>query len=297
MIKKTFFLLSFLFVLNISAQQNYEWLKINKYKVATLSDELKETSGLKFVGEKLYSFNDGGNTSEIFELDESTGNIINKINTGLTNTDWEAITSDENHFYIADFGNNWGMRKNLKIYKVPFISQNNSENFETISFQYPEQKEYIKKPQNNNWDAESLIYKDGNLHIFTKEWESYQTTHYRLNSTPSEEIQNAEKLESYNLGYLATDASYYKNKLYIIGYTRKMEVYLTVFNEDQEGKFFTQKPQKYYLGQTSKLGQIEGIAVNDDGIYISGEEFKFKIFNAKPSFYFIPKEKLPFVLP
>lgn len=297
MIKKIFYLLSFLFVLNISAQQNYEWLKINKYKVATLSDELKETSGLKFVGEKLYSFNDGGNTSEIFELDKSTGNIINKINTGLTNNDWEALTSDQNHFYIADFGNNWGMRKDLKIYKVPFASPNNLAKPETISFQYPEQKEFIKKPQNNNWDAESLIYKNGNLHIFTKEWESYQTTHYRLNSTPTEDVQNAEKLESYNLGYLATDASYYKNKLYIIGYTRKMEVYLTVFNEDRDGKFFTQKPQKYYLGQTSKLGQIEGIAVNDDGIYISGEEFKFKIFNAKPSFYFIPKEKLPFVLP
>lgn len=295
MTKKTFFLLSFLYVLNISAQQNYEWLKIKKYKVATLSDELKETSGLKFAGEKLYSFNDGGNTSEIFELDKLTGNIINKINTGLTNTDWEALTSDGSHFYIGDFGNNWGIRKDLKIYKVPQSSPTPAT-AETISFHYPEHKEFIGRPHNNNWDAESLIYKDGHLHIFTKEWQSYQTAHYRLNSTSSEEIQNAEKLETYNLGYLATDASYFKNKLYIIGYTRKMEVFLTVFKEDQDGKFFTQKPQKYYLGQTSKLGQIEGIAVNDDGMYISGEAFKFKIFNAKPSFYFIPKEKLPWVL-
>lgn len=296
MINKTFFLLSILYVLDISAQQNYEWLKIKKYKVATLSDELKETSGLKFAGEKLYSFNDGGNTSEIFELDKSTGNIINKLNTGLTNTDWEALTSDESHFYIGDFGNNWGIRKDLKIYKVPQSSPTHPATAETISFQYPEQKEFIGKPHNNNWDAESLVYKDGKLHIFTKEWQSYQTAHYRLNSTSSEEIQNAEKLETYNLGYLATDASYFKNKLYIIGYTRKMEVFLTVFKEDRDGKFFTQKPQKYYLGQTSKLGQIEGIAVNDDGMYISGEAFKFKIFNAKPSFYFIPKEKLPWVL-
>lgn len=296
MINKTFFLLSILYVLNISAQQNYEWLKIKKYKVATLSAELKETSGLKFAGEKLYSFNDGGNTSEIFELDKSTGNIINKINTGLTNTDWEALTSDESHFYIGDFGNNWGIRKDLKIYKVPQSSPTPAT-AETISFQYPEQKEFIAKPHNNNWDAESLVYKDGHLHIFTKEWQSYQTAHYRLNSTSSEEIQNAEKLETYNLGYLATDASYFKNKLYIIGYTRKMEVFLTVFKEGRDGKFFTQKPQKYYLGQTSKLGQIEGIAVNDDGMYISGEAFKFKIFNAKPSFYFIPNEKLPWVSP
>lgn len=295
-------IISFLILLaslSLSAQQNYEWFKIKKYKIATLSDELKETSGLKFVNGKLYSFNDGGNTSEIFEINKTNGKILKKINTGLKNFDWEALTSDENNFYIGDFGNNWGIRKDLKIYKFPaenLINTSNGNNVPlSINFNYPEQSEFIKKPQNNNWDAEGMIYKDGNLHVFTKEWQSYQTTHYKIIPTVTEEIQNAEKLETYNLGYLATDASYFNNKLYIIGYTKKMEVYLTVFNEEN-GLFFNTKPQKYYLGQTSKLGQIEGIAVNEDGIYISGEEFKFKVINAKPSFYFIPKEKLPFAL-
>lgn len=301
--KKVFFLLSFLMVLNISAQQNYEWLKIKKYKIATLSDELKETSGLNFLNGKLYTFNDGGNTSELFEIDKTTGRIVNKISTGLKNFDWEALTSDEKNFYIGEFGNNWGTRKDLKVYIIPTESAinnqilDNNSDISTINFQYPEQTDFIKKPQNNNWDAESMIFKNGNLHVFTKEWESFQTNHYKLIPTASDEIQGAEKLETYNLGYLATDASYYNHKLYIIGYTKKMEVYLTIFNEDENGLFFNKKPNRYYLGQTSKLSQIEGIAVNEDGIYISGEEFKYKIFNAKPSFYFIPKEKLPFVFP
>ena len=285
--RRIFAFLSFFVFLNLSAQQNYEWLKINKYKVSTLSDSLRETSGLNFLNGKLYTFNDGGNTSEIFEIDKTNGKILNKIETGLKNFDWEAITSDENHFYIGEFGNNWGTRTDLKIYQIPTDS---IQNISEIKFKYPEQLSFDKKPHAHNFDAESMIYKDGNLHVFTKEWSSYHTTHYRIVPSNTDEKQEAQKLETYNLGYLATDASYFKNHLYIIGYTKKMEVYLTVFMEDEDGLFFNIKPKKYYLGMSSKLGQIEGIAVNEEGIYISAEAFKFKFFNVPQSFYFIPKE-------
>ena len=66
-----------------------------------------------------------------------------------------------------------------------------------------------------------------------------------------------------------------------------MEVYLSVFAE-QNGLFFNKKPQKYYLGSTSSIGQVEGIAVNADGIFISAEAFNLKIFQAKQALYFIP---------
>ena len=58
--QKILFLFSFLFALNLYAQQDTKWLKIKKYKVATLSDSLKETSGLTFFRDKLYTINDGG---------------------------------------------------------------------------------------------------------------------------------------------------------------------------------------------------------------------------------------------
>lgn len=285
--KKLFVLFSFFCVLKISAQQNFDWLKIKQYKIATLSDSLKETSGLTFFEDKLYTFNDGGNTSEIFEINPKNGKIHNKINLNVPNFDWEAITNDSVNLYIGDFGNNWGTRKDLKIYQF----NPNSTEIKEIKFYYPEQKEFVKKPQNNNWDAESMIFAHQNIHLFTKEWSSYQTTHYLINPYISE-IQPAKKVETYNLGYVATDAYYFDKKLYLIGYTKKMEVFLTVFQESSEGFFFTEKPKKYYLGLASNLGQIEGIAVDNEGIYISGEDFNFKIFKAKPSFYFIPKEKM-----
>lgn len=287
--KISFSFLAFFIFLNLSAQQDYRWFKIKKYKVGTLSKDLDETSTLQFLDGKLYSLNDGGNTSELFEIDKKSGEILNKIETGLENFDWEALASDGQNFYIGEFGNNWGNRKDLMIYKV---DKDNHQKIDTIKFYYPEQEDFNKKPHRHNFDSESLIYKDENLHLFTKEWQSYQTTHYQINPQILGEKQAAEKLETYNLGYLATDASYFDKKLYIVGYTKTMEVYMTVFNEDKNGLFFTQKPKKYYLGQTSSVSQIEGIAVDEDGIYLSGESFKYKIFNAQPSFYFIPKDKL-----
>lgn len=278
--KKLFLLFSFFFVLNVSAQQDFRWLKLKNYKIAKLSDSLKETSGLVFRNNKLYTFNDGGNTSEIFEIDKKTGKILNKIKTNLKNFDWEAIATDSVNFYIGDFGNNWGTRRDLKVYKY----QNDGNSVE-IPFNYPEQNDFSQKPQANNWDAECLILKDGNLHIFTKEWQSNKTTHYKI----SPENQNAAKLEAYNLGYLATDASYFSGKLYIVGYTKKAEVFLTVFSEDSNGLFFSAKPEKFYLGMATKLGQVEGVAVNNDGIYISAEEFNVKIFHVKQSLYFVPR--------
>ncbi len=282
---RIFFLFSFFIFLNLSAQQDFQWLKIKKYKVATLSDSLRETSGLTFMDGKLYTFNDGGNTSEIFEIDKNSGKILKKYETGLKNFDWEAITSDSLNFYIGEFGNNWGTRTDLKIYK---IQKNSVSSGTELKFHYPEQQDFSRKPQANNWDAESMIFRNGNLHLFTKEWQSYQTAHYVLQPSAGTEKQNAQKLENYNLGFLATDASYFNGNLYVIGYTKKMEVYLSVFKEDGNGVFFTEKPQKYYLGSTSNLGQIEGIAVNDDGIYISAEEFRLVIFNADQALYFVP---------
>ncbi len=292
--RKILFILSLFSFLQIAAQQDFQIFKIRKYKVATLSDELRETSGLQLLNGRLYTFNDGGNTSEIFEINPKNGEVLHRIKTGLENFDWEAMTSDDENFYIGDFGNNWGTRKDLKVYRIPL--QHNSEIMEkdpdSIGFYYPDQTEFIKKPQANNWDAESMIYKHGNLHIFTKEWQSYHTSHYRIFPDRSDSAQPAEKLETFNLGFMATDADYYQDELYVIGYTHKMEIYLSIFEEDENGLFFSKQPEKYYLGQSTALGQIEGIAVNSDGIFISGEEFNLKIFHAKPALYFIPAGKI-----
>lgn len=289
--KKILFLFSFLFALNLYAQQDTKWLKIKKYKVATLSDSLKETSGLTFFRDKLYTINDGGNSSEVFEIDKSSGKILDVIKTDLKNKDWEAITSDSTNTYIGDFGNNAGTRKDLKIYKIPFKDSVKIDSIQEIPFFYPEQKDFEPKNINNDFDAEAMIFLNGKIHLFTKEWISKSVTHYSVN--PNVFVQQpAEKIESFKTDFVVTDASYFDKKLYLIGYTKNTEVFLSVFDETEPGVFFKEQPRKYYLGSSLVIGQIEGIAVDESGIYISGEEFRTPLGTAKQAFYFVPADKV-----
>ena len=77
----------------------------------------------------------------------------------------------------------------------------------------------------------------------------------------------------------------------MIGYKKNTDVFLSIFNETEPEMFFKENPQKYYLGSTLTIGQIEGIAVDENGIYISGEEFT-KIVKIPQSLYFVPFKDL-----
>ena len=67
---------------------------------------------------------------------------------------------------------------------------------------------------------------------------------------------------------------------------------IDIFTETEPGIFFKEKPKHYYLGTALSLAQIEGISVDETGIYISGEKFRSPLGTTKPSFYFIPKDQL-----
>lgn len=288
---KKLFLLSTFIVFQLSFSQRTDFLKIRKFRLAYLDDRIQETSGLSILDGKLYTFNDSGNAPELFELDTTSGTIRNTVTVNAKNKDWEALTNDGKNFYIGDFGNNGGTRRDLEIYRLPFQNgKAQNDSIAKISFYYPEQTEFIPKYTNNDFDAEAMIYLNGKLHLFTKEWKSKSTSHYMIDPAASEK-QQAEKVESYKTNFVVTDASYFNRKLYLIGYTKKTEVFLNVFKETEPGIFFKETPKHYYLGSALSIGQIEGIAVNETGIYISGEKFRSRLGGSKPSLYFIPKEE------
>lgn len=289
---KKLFLILTLTISTFSFSQQAELFKIRKYRIGNLDDKVKETSGLSLMNGKLYTFNDSGNSPELFELDKSTGQIIGTTQINGKNKDWEALTNDGKNFYIGDFGNNGGTRKDLEIYKVPFEDNSaKNDSVKVISFEYPEQQEFIPKYSETDFDAEAMIYLNGKIHLFTKEWGSKSTTHYLIDPEISEK-QKAQKIENYMTGFMVTDASYFNKKLYLIGYTKKTEVFLDIFDETEPGIFFKQNPKHYYLGSALSIGQIEGIAVDETGIYISGEKFHSPIGGGKQSLYFIPIDKL-----
>lgn len=273
--------------------QKTQKLNLKKYRIAVLSDSLRESSGLTTFNGRLFSFNDSGNTSEIFEIKPGSSHIEKTYPTGLTNIDWEAMTNDGKDFYMGEFGNNLGTRKDLKIYQIPFRNDVLiTDSIKTIPFFYPEQTDFTPKNINNNFDAEAMIFLDGNIHLFTKEWATNTVSHYQIDKNLTEN-QPAQKLESYNTGFVVTDASVYENKLYVVGYTKKAMVYLMIFDKDDTGNlFFTKPAKKYFLGRAYNIGQIEGISATEKGLYISGERFSIKIKKVPQSLYFIPFKDL-----
>ena len=287
------FILHFLLISFLGFSQKIEKLSLKKYKIAILSDSLQESSGLTNLDGRLFSFNDIGNTSEIFEIKAGSSYIEKTFQSGLRNIDWEAITNDGENFYVGEFGNNLGTRKDLKIYQIPF--RNDSlivDSIKTIPFFYPEQTDFTPKNINNNFDAEAMIFSDGNIHLFTKEWITKTVSHYVINKNLTEN-QPAKKLESFDTGFVVTDASVFENKLYVVGYTKNASVYLMIFEKDETGNLFFNKPlKKYSLGRAYNVGQIEGITTTEKGIYISGERFSIKIKKVPQSLYFIPFKDL-----
>ena len=291
--KKVFLIILISFSILNSAQQS-EIFKLKNYRVSVLNDSIQETSGLNFFDEKLFTFNDSGNPAELYEINKKSGKILKVFKVNAENKDWEALANDGKNFYIGDFGNNAGTRKDLKILKIPFNSNKlQTDSLNTVSFYYQEQKDFTSKNISTDFDLESMIYLNGKLHIFTKEWTSKSTTHYTLDPNNFEK-QAAQKVETFKTGFMISDAYYFDKKLYTVGYTKKTEVFLMIFIESEQGIFFNANPQKLYLGSALSIGQIEGIAVDEKGIYISGEKFHSPFGNTKPYFYFVPKEKLQF---
>lgn len=290
--KRIFYILFVFLSFQISAQKTQK-IKLKKYHIATLSDTLQESSGLTNLNGRIFSFNDSGNTSEIFEIKAGSSNIEKTFQTGLKNIDWEAITNDGKNFYIGEFGNNLGTRKDLKVYKIPFKNDSIiADSIKTIPFFYPEQTDFKPKNINNNFDAEAMIFLDGNIHLFTKEWITNTVSHYVIDKNLTEN-QPAQKLESFDTGFVVTDASVFENKLYVVGYTKKASVYLMIFEKDETGNLFFNKPlKKHSLGRAYNVGQIEGITATEKGIYISGERFSIKIKKVPQSLYFVPFEDL-----
>ncbi|PJJ67509.1 hypothetical protein [Chryseobacterium geocarposphaerae] len=299
---KKFFSIVFLSVSTFLLSQQPDIFKIRKYRVNYLDAKVQETSGLSMINGKLYTFNDSGNVPDLFELNKDNGEIIRIFKTNLTNTDWEALTNDGENFYVGDFGNNAGTRKDLTIYKISYkklheANANQVSFSETaldvtsIPFFYPEQTDFTPKNLKTDFDAEAMIFLDGKIHLFTKEWASKSTTHYTVDPTISEK-QEAKKIEAFKTNFVVTDAAYFDKKLYLVGYTKKTEVFLNIFRETEPGIFFKEDPKRFYLGSALSIGQIEGVAADESGIYISGEKFHSPLGGAKQSLYFIPEGKL-----
>ena len=260
-----------------------------EYQLTTLATTLKvniptvsENSGIEWVNGSLYAFGDSGNPPTIFKLDTITGGIKQSIKvTNYENTDWEDITADADYIYIGDFGNNDGLRKDLRVLKIPksqFINDTNSTisvTAQVINFSYTDQVSF-EKDKNTNFDCEAFISCGDSLYLFTKNRGDFKTRVYSLPKISG--TYKVSPYANYNVNGKITGADYnpITKEVILVGYMNgSKNSFVWYLNNFQGTNFFSGNNRRFEIGNTNIAWQTEGIAFKDDTksgkIYISNE--------------------------
>ena len=124
--------------------------------------------------EKIFiTHNDSGDKAKLYVFNPK-GRLIKSVRFhDIKNKDWEDIAADDDHYYIADTGNNYANRKNLKIYILTKELIVKGE----ISISYSAQKDFTKRAL-NSFDAEALTVVGDSLALFSKNRLTQQTELY-----------------------------------------------------------------------------------------------------------------------
>ncbi len=196
-----------------------------------LPSQLEETSGLEYIGDNLLTLNDSGDKARLYVFTKE-GDLIKDIRFyNLKNKDWEDLAADQDHYYIADIGNNYATRENLRIY----ILDKNLLPKGTIRIKYKDQKTFSKETL-NKYDAEALTVAGDHLVLFSKNRKTLQSEIYTIpkiqgdyDLTPSGII---------NTEALVTSADYSKAEdlMVLTGYDFKGNQYFyTIQNFNKSG--------------------------------------------------------------
>jgi hypothetical protein len=239
--------------------------EIVPYSPLELPQSQKETSGLAWIQGKLFSINDGGNPAEIYELNPSTGVVTRTIKlNGIPNVDWEDLAVSPTHLFVGDFGNNAGNRKNLRILKISIseLMSQNQVSAELIEFSFEDQTQFSFTENSHNFDCEAMVFLNGQLHLFSKNWQDLRSKHYTLPASAGKQV--ARLLGSRDVQGLVcgADVSPDGKHLILIGYENKgvsSRSFVWAFPDFSGNGFASAKGYQFFLGSPLSVGQTEGI--------------------------------------
>ncbi len=252
--------------------------------IPELSEKLQEISGLIIYDNLFWGFNDSGGKDELYAFDKA-GKIQREIEVkDAKNKDWEAITQDDKTIYIGDFGNNGGGREGLCIYKIKKSDINDKEeqNVEAkkIDFNYANQTRFVYLNNTTPYDCEALVEFNGNLYIFSKNWQEHTSTVYKI---PTEKGDyEIHPLDSFNVNGLITGADISPDKKYLalVGY-QNYKSFVWLFSLFEGDNFFKGKSE-YFSLEGVDGSQTEGISFYDNQTLLVTTErtslFKQQVF-------------------
>lgn len=250
---------------------------------ALLPENLTEVSGHVKGGNFWYAHNDGSDSPRFYRFNPETGAVDQEVQLkNASNKDWEDIAASGTHLYLGDFGNNNNDRQDLGIYKVPLSAIGNGSEemiddgeWTFIPFAYEDQTDFSSQPADSTvFDCEAMILLNGKLHLFTKNYKAYTTTHYIVNQATGK----AEKLETFDTDGLITgaDISPDGKLVALLGYDLhnlpKVFVWLLWDWQPGSDSIFTGNKRRIELGSALLAGQAEGLgfAANRTG-YLTNE--------------------------
>jgi hypothetical protein len=227
------------------------------FKKITLDKELlSEISGLEIEDSHFLAHNDSGFEPVIYRLNKE-GQVISTLSLdNITNVDWEDIAVDPDHIYIADIGNNFGNRKDLKVYKI----NKQTSKVDEIPFVYQNQIEY-RKEYYNEYDAEAIILFNKKILLFSKNRLKEITQVYEL-MTKSEQ-QQLVPVDSVDIEGLVTGADYSQksNLLALCGYSQENVKQYVYLYRDFKLPMDVKQMEKITLPEEYDNTQIEAIKV------------------------------------
>ncbi len=226
---------------------------------------LRESSGLCYTDGALWTFGDSGNPNAIFKIDTISGAILQTVTIqNFANNDWEDITADSSYIYVGDFGNNDGIRKDLKILRIKKSDINSTSsqlsiNADAINFSYIDQQTFNSN-SNTNFDCEAMISVDSNLYIFTKDGGDLKTRCYKLSKATGTYV--VAPIDSFNTAGKVTSAAYnpVTKELALGGYlNNKIFPFIWFFKKYSGDHFFTGASLRQGLTRSNTPWQTEGL--------------------------------------
>ena len=228
---------------------------------------INETSGLEIQNEVFITHNDSGGEPILYFFNVN-GVITNSIKIGeksflkIYNYDWEDITADEDYIFIADTGNNFGNRDNLKIIKV---KTNDFSIDSKINITYKDQEKFFSwfpRPK-HKYDAEALFLIEDKIAILSKDRSNLFTDLYLIDKK-SNSSQVLESKITYDVNSLITGGDYNEELglLALVSYNSKRSQYLILFEDFNLENLADKKFRKYKI--PIERAQIEALKIIDD---------------------------------
>ena len=274
---KNYYFIILLIIFSCSdGQEKQEYESAIVLESIVLPKVINETSGLEILNEDFITHNDSGGEPVLYFFNVN-GKITNSIKLGeksfwkIYNYDWEDITADEDYIFIADTGNNFGNRDNLKIIKVK------TDDFSIdgiIDVTYKDQETFTKfiPRLKHKYDAETIFIIEDKIAILSKDRTNLFTDLYLIDK----ESNLRDKLESkftYDVNSLITGGDYNEelSLLALVGYNSKGNQFLILFEDFSLESLAENKFKKFTI--PLEQAQVEAIKIIDNtSFWITSED-------------------------